>query len=215
MENRMHLIAAFVAFGVCAVACTDAKPVAPSAREASPKKPATPPPFSPPTEPQAKPTEPEDTGTGSPEDTGPLEVDCDPEKDFAKLEYPQDVQDCLKQDKLYNFDAKGCTTMGKALWECSYASIKAEITNLTLSTSPLDKQQNAGAKLIGCGASNDGTKIIAQYFVKNASTSTKDCKFLNKGKVISVCFQQFVDVAPPVPTTDAEKKAYVASCMTE
>jgi hypothetical protein len=79
----------------------------------------------------------------------------------------------------------------------------------------LTNERNKGGKLIGCGASNDGTRIIAQFFYKAANAPANDCRFSTQGKVVSVCFQKFVDKAPVAPTTDAEKKAYVASCMTE
>lgn len=150
---------------------------------------------------------------GSP--TGNLPVNCDPNKDFAALEFPEDIKACLLRDRLYNFDANTCTGMGKALWPCDLATLTSNLTDIELSTAPLENERRNGGKLIGCGASNDGLRIVAQFFYRNVSAPTNDCKFSAQGHVVSVCFQKFVDRAPVVPVTDAAKKAYVATCMTE
>ncbi len=195
-------------------ACTDAKQAAPT--YTAPKAPVkvTPPPATNPpvTNPPVDPN-PSILATGP--GTSTLAVDCDPNKDFAALEFPEKIKACLTQDKVFNYDADACTTMGKALWTCDFATLTTNLTDIELATAPLDKERSNGGKLIGCGASNDGLKIIAQFFYKNAKAPANDCKFSAQGKVVSVCFQKFTDVAPAVPTTDAAKKAYVASCMTE
>ena len=189
-------------------ACTDAKQTAPTATAAP--KPATTPAVTPPVPPPVPPA-----GTGSATGSTALPVDCDPKKDFAALDFPADIKACLTRDKVYNFDANACTTMGKALWTCDFATLAQNLTDLELSPGPLEKEKAGGGKLIGCGASNDGLRIVAQFFYRNANAPAGDCKFSVQGKVVSVCFQKFVDTVPAVPTTDSAKKAYVAGCMTE
>lgn len=211
MKKYFAPIVVLMTSALLSVSCTDAKQSAPAYQ--APKAPATTPPA--PTPPPSLPPEPPPVFPPAGPDNGPLPVDCDPAKDFAALEFPENIQTCLKQDKLFNFDLNTCTSMGKALWACDFATFTQNLRDIELATTPLDREKANGGKLIGCGASNDGYRMVAQFFYKNANAPTNDCKFSSQGRVVSVCFQKFVDSAPRPPTTEADKKTYVAQCMQE
>lgn len=148
---------------------------------------------------------------GNDGDSGP---DCDPDKDFAKLDFPQKIKDCHKDEKIYNFDSKKCTTMWTLPDECTYEGIRTVLKDLELSDSDLNEQESAGLKLIGCGTSNNGFTIVTQHWQKAKDASKKDCSYDNQGKVVSVCFKKYTDSAPPlVPSGEEGKKAFVAECM--
>lgn len=148
---------------------------------------------------------------GNDDDSGP---DCDPDKDFAKLDFPDQIKDCHKDEKVYNFDAKKCTTMWSSTFECTYKGVRAILKELELSDADLNDQENAGLKLIGCGASNNGFTVVTQHWEKAKDASKKDCSYDKQGKVVSVCYKKYTDSAPPsVPSGEEAKKAFVAECM--
>jgi len=152
-----------------------------------------------------------DPDDGNDDDSGP---DCDPNKDFAKLDFPDDIKDCHKDEKVYNFDSKKCTTMYASTFDCTYKGVRAILKDLELSDADLTEQENAGLKLIGCGASNNGFTIVTQHWQKAKDASKNDCSYDKQGKVVSVCFKKYTDSAPPsVPSGEAGKKAFVADCM--
>lgn len=147
-------------------------------------------------------------------DDGDSPPDCDPEKDFHKLDFPQEIKDCHKDEKMYNFDAKKCTTMWTAAIDCDYKSVRAALKDLELSDADLTEQENAGLKLIGCGQSNNGFTIVTQHWQKSKDASKKDCSYDKQGKVVSVCFKKYTDATPPpAPQGEDAVKAFVADCM--
>jgi hypothetical protein len=154
---------------------------------------------------------------GDPPDEGNDDTstpDCDPDKDFHKLDFPQEIKDCHKDEKMYNFDAKKCTTMWTSAFDCDYKSVRAVLKDLELSDADLKEQENAGLNLIGCGQSNNGFTIVTQHWQKAKDASKKDCSYDKQGKVVSVCFKKYTDTTPPsTPSGDDAVKAFVADCM--
>jgi hypothetical protein len=145
---------------------------------------------------------------------GGEESDCDPDQDFAKLDFPEDVTNCKKDDKVYNFDSEKCTPMYTSPFECNYKSVRAALKDLEISDSELRDQEDAGLKLIGCGSSNNGLTIVTQHWQKSKKADKKDCTYNKQGKVVSVCFKRYTSGTPPIIPNDEEgKKAFVASCM--
>ena len=105
------------------------------------------------------------------------ESDCDPDQDFAKLDFPEEVTNCQKEDKMYNFDSEECTTMYTSPFECNYKSVRAALKKLELSVSDLRDQEDAGLKLIGCGSSNNGFTIVTQHWQKSKKADKNDCSY--------------------------------------
>jgi hypothetical protein len=191
------VIAPLVAFA----ACTDAKPN----KKADPV--ATAPATSPVIQQPGLPT---GTGTGTGVDLTP---DCDENKDFHQLEFPQEIKDCLEDGRMYNFDKKKCQAMKKAeiVGEpCTYDEVKAYLVSQNVGTGALDAQKAAGSKMIGCGASNAGDVLVTQHWYGKPS-GKDDCTFSNQGKVVSVCFRKFVGGTTPPKPTDEED--YVETCL--
>jgi len=151
----------------------------------------------------------------SPSPEGPdLTPNCDKDKDFHQLDFPERIKDCLKTEKMFNFDKDECTKMNKAAWDkCDFDTAGTNITDLGLSKAPMDAEKSKGGKLIGCGASNNGYVIVLQFFHKSEKAEEEDCSYSKQGKVVSVCFQKFLSPPPPIPNTAQGKEDYVASCL--
>jgi hypothetical protein len=151
---------------------------------------------------------------GDPVDPDGEEGDCDPDQDFAKLDFPEDVTNCKKEDKMYNFDTEKCTSMYTSPFKCDYKSVRAALKSLELSDSDLRDQEDAGLKLIGCGSTNNGFTIVTQHWQKSKKADINDCSYNKQGKVVSVCFKRYTGESPPALPTDEEgKKDFVAGCM--
>ena len=169
-----------------------------------------------------KKSEPTPTINPNPEPIEPLgdpvdpveESDCDPDQDFAKLDFPDDVTNCQKDDKMYNFDSEKCTPMYTSPFACDYKSVRAALKSLEVSDSDLRDQEDAGLKLIGCGSSNNGFTIVTQHWQKSKKADKNDCSYNKQGKVVTVCFKRYTSGTPPIiPSDEDGKKDFVASCM--
>jgi hypothetical protein len=161
----------------------------------------------------------DDTEAGSSTETGSVDTtpDCDPEKEYHKLKFPESVDLCRKAGKLWNFDSNECGTMNAAYEEfkcADFESVKSELTGRGLSTGRLDAEKGKGGKLIGCGVSNSGDVVVAQVFHRGSTTDANDCLYTKAGKVVSLCFQVFTaDDPPPAVSGETAEREYVRKCL--
>ena len=141
-----------------------------------------------------------------------LTPNCDESSDFHQLDFSEEIKNCLRDEKVYNFDKDACTTMWKATFECSYAGVRRELKTLELNTDNLDAQKGRDLKLIGCGASNDGYTIVTQTW-EPLPGKKADCAYEKQGKVVQSCFKKFVGTPPSEPQGEEAVKDYVSDCM--
>jgi hypothetical protein len=146
--------------------------------------------------------------------TQPPEDDC-VEGDKVNVNWSGDIKECIiDQGKTYNFDSNACTEMRKSEWECTWDNIKAEMKKLGLSSNVINKDSESGAKLVSCGQSQDGNRIVAQW-VKLPSSGSVDCKAAKSpGNITTGCYTLYVDEQPPPkPTNIEEERKQVFDCM--
>lgn len=145
---------------------------------------------------------------------GTPEGECDAAS--GKLKYPEQIQGCIDEGKLYHFDTETCTSTRKSSWQCSFDQFINEMERLRFDGNVpfVESAQGENAVLIGCGESSDGRTIVAQWWYPPEGGD--ECEFkAGVTKIVSACYRQFVGEAPPSPTTDDEKREFVLSCMTD
>lgn len=146
--------------------------------------------------------------------TPPSKSDCDPDKDFHKLDFPEDVTDCHADEKMYNFDKKKCTKMWTSTFDCNYKSVRKVLKSLEVPYDDLDEQEDAGLKLIGCGQSNNGFTIVTQHWLKSEKASKSDCSYDKQGKVVTICYKKLsTEGIAMTPSNEEARKEFVAKCM--
>ncbi len=126
------------------------------------------------------------------------------------------VKACLDQGKTYNFDTKVCADLPQASFSCDWTTVKAKLLEKDLLSEVLKRDAEVGAKLVSCGQSKDGNRILVQWF-KLASNPGVSCNTIQESASITTgCYTHYVGtVPPPNPTTDEEKRAAVAACMAQ
>ena len=125
------------------------------------------------------------------------------------------IDDCLlRQGRTYNFDTNTCTEMRRASFDCNWPNVLDAMTKLGISTTILERDSQQGAKLVSCGQSADGNRIVAQW-IKPPKGQDIDCESsLDPGSITTGCYTFYVNQEPPpLPTNVDEKRKPVFACM--
>lgn len=135
------------------------------------------------------------------------------EGDKVNIKWVGPIKECIiDQGKSYNFESQTCTEMRQAEWECTWDNIKAEMKERGLSSSVLEKDSETGAKLVTCGQSKDGNRIVAQW--ARQPEGGFDCNASSKlPKIITGCYTLYKGEVPPAPETEEEQRKQVFDCM--
>ena len=134
--------------------------------------------------------------------------------DKIEFDWSGPVKECFNQGKTWDFDTSTCVEIRAAKFTCDWATITAELTKAELITPVIKGAPATGAKLISCGQSQDGKRIVVQ-FVKEPSSGKVDCKNVKSaGAVTTGCYTDYSpNSPPPVPTDPVEKKKQVYGCL--
>lgn len=134
--------------------------------------------------------------------------------DKIEFEWTGPIKECFKQGKTWDFDSSACVEIRTAKFTCDWATVTSELTKAELLTPVIQAAPGAGAKLISCGQSQDGKRIVVQ-FVKEPSSGKIDCKNVKSaGAVTTGCYTDYSpNSPPPIPTDPEEKKRQVYSCL--
>lgn len=193
---RLHIpIIAIVSAALAIIGCNESNFASSSGNksDAQPKS----------TELEENPTLPEQNGS-----------DC-VDGDKINFNWNGEAKTCIiDQGKTYNFDSKQCAEMRKAEFDCDWENIKTAMSKLGLSSSAIENDSAAGAKLVSCGQSKDGNRIVAQW-LKLPEGKTVDCKAdKTPGNITTGCYTLYVDDDPPAkPDTIEEERKQVFDCM--
>lgn len=135
--------------------------------------------------------------------------------DKINFNWTGDIKTCIiDEGKTYNFESKKCAEMRKAEFDCDWDNIKSAMNKRGLSSSTIENDSAAGAKLVSCGQSKDGNRIVAQW-VKLPEGKTVDCT-ANKtaGLITTGCYTLYVSEDPPEKAeTKEEEYKQVFDCM--
>lgn len=134
--------------------------------------------------------------------------------DKIEFEWTGPIKDCFKQGKTWDFDTSTCVEIRAAKFTCDWATVTEELTKAELLTPVIQAAPGSGAKLISCGQSQDGKRIVVQ-FVKEPSSGKVDCKNIKSaGAVTTGCYTDYSpNPPPPIPTDPEERKKQVYGCL--
>jgi hypothetical protein len=136
------------------------------------------------------------------------------EGDKLNIQWSGEVKTCLiDEGRTYNFDTKKCMNMRKASFNCDWDSVISEMKKIGITSSVIANDSKEGAKLVSCGQSKDGNRIVAQWL--KTPKDGFDCKAKKVPTNITTgCYTMYVDEAPPPdPQSEKEKEEQVAECM--
>ncbi len=145
--------------------------------------------------------------------TTPEAEDC-VQGDKLNIQWSGEIKNCLiDEGRTYNFDTKKCMNMRKANFDCDWESVISEMKKIGIASSVIANDSKNGAKLISCGQSKDGNRIVAQWL--KVPKEGFDCKVKKAPTDITTgCYTMYVDETPPPdPQSDKEKQEQVAECM--
>lgn len=138
--------------------------------------------------------------------------------DQLKLEWSGPIKECLiDQGKTYNFELKQCTEMRQAKFTCNWENVTKALEELGLLTNTLKTDSQNGAKLVSCGQSEDGNRIVVQW-VKPPEGGAIDCSKANGGSLTTTgCYTYYGpgETQPPEPANEEERKKQVYGCMNQ
>ena len=136
------------------------------------------------------------------------------EGDKLNFAWSGDIKKCLiDEGRTYNFDTNKCMNMRKASFDCDWENIISEMKKIGLTSNVIADDSKDGAKLVSCGQSKDGNRIVAQW-VKLPKEGF-DCQAKKApANITTGCYTMYIDETPPPdPETAEEKKQQVAECM--
>lgn len=164
------------------------------------------------------------------------DADCDPSSTPPQADASPGTEDCSQGDKLdipwsgavkeclidqgrtYNFEQKKCTEMKQATFSCSWDTVIKQLDDRGLLSSVLESDSKSGAKLVTCGQSTDGNRIVVQWVSLPESGEPIDCKRASTGASITTgCYTLYKqgESRPPEATTDEERAQQVYDCMNQ
>lgn len=166
--------------------------------------------------PAQKPQSAPQTATPTPVVATPVDAGC-VEGDKANLKWSGPVQECIEvQKKTYNFELKKCAEMPQATFSCSWDVVVAKLKSLELLTDAVQKASTDGSKLISCGQSKDGARIVVQW-INKPLTSADLCNFNPETvKIRTGCYMNDAGPSAAVdPKTSEERDKIVYECMNQ
>lgn len=167
-------------------------------------------------DPDCDPSNPGSQNPGGPAGPGsPGSDDCvDGEK--LNVEWAGEVKECLiDQGKTYNFELKRCAEMRQSKFSCTWDNVTKELEDRGLLTDVLSADSKSGAKLVSCGQSEDGNRIVVQW-VSIPEGGTVDCKKASTGASITTgCYTLYKsgETRPDTPSNEDERAQQVYDCM--
>lgn len=135
--------------------------------------------------------------------------------DKVNIKWTGPVGDCIGQGKTYNFEEKKCAEMNQAQFDCNWGNVKAELEKRSLLTDVLREDSENGGKLVTCGQSGDGNRIVVQW-IKAEDAQGIDCNDGNSSHHITTgCYTVYTskDEQPPQANSKEEKSQQVFDCM--
>ena len=158
-----------------------------------------------------------DDGDGTPQDPvdppdGPPKDGC-VEGDAINLQFPPNIQSCIDDGNIYDFDRDKCTNVKRADWTCDWDTLIDEMSNIGTSSGKTKSGKADGNKLVSCGQSNAGDLIVAQWWDASRSDAG-NCEF-GKGKMLIVtgCYGDLPTNADTDNLTDEERQKIVSDCL--
>lgn len=125
-------------------------------------------------------------------------------------------KDCIDQGKTYNFDSNVCQEMRRASFNCDWQTLLAEIAKVDpgLVTDALRKGATDGSKLVSCGQSTDGMRVVVQW-VKVDDLGQLSCQNTgnNNPFIITGCYTKHPGTPPPPPKDEQERRDRVFECL--
>jgi hypothetical protein len=138
--------------------------------------------------------------------------------DKVYIHWTGEQMDCIvDKSQTYNFDTKACTKMPQASFDCSWDSFFDEMEDRGIT--PTDKMKaarTAGAKLVTCGQSSDGDRIVVQWLnPPDGGFSCKPQDSAMPGLIVTGCYTKYKpgEPVPAAPKDKAEQTKQVYDCM--
>jgi hypothetical protein len=133
--------------------------------------------------------------------------------DKVTFKYDAAIQKCIDEGKLYNFDGKVCTSMPPATFDCAFDKLLSALAALGLKSKMLEEARSNGAKLVGCGQSDDGKTIVAQWY-NVPEAKTVDCETtFSGGGITTGCYKKYSSGSLPTLDTKEKQDQFVLDCM--
>ncbi|MBC7660444.1 MAG: hypothetical protein H7249_12160 [Chitinophagaceae bacterium] len=141
-------------------------------------------------------------------------VACDAST-VIKNSLPPAVSACYESGRVWNFDNSSCVAMRAAAFTCDWDSVRKAMSKIGITSTAIDTAAKSGAsRLIGCGQSQDGNRIVVQFV--NQTQTTNACTTFKSGDVVTGCFTNYGTSEPPAPTTSKEEQdKRVYACMNQ
>jgi hypothetical protein len=163
-----------------------------------------------------------DPGLGTSTDGGPPTT-CS--GGAVSVDWTGDAKTCIiDEHQTYNFDTNQCTQMRQAQFPCTWDNILAALDKLGLlvkndpsNPNHIYNQYQAGAKLVSCGESQDGNRIVAQYITISDGALSANCQETQgQHHVTTGCYTYYPNGnAPPLSTDPTIFRQQVYECMNQ
>ena len=125
------------------------------------------------------------------------------------------AKECIVgQSATFDFAHQTCTHLHAASFACDWASVVSQLALRGLASPALATASSDGSKLVACGQSDDGNRIVVQW-LKAPPPATSLCAFDPATMaVVTGCYQVLVNGEPlPTPASPEEQDAIVYACM--
>ncbi|MCX6108017.1 MAG: hypothetical protein NTZ90_00245 [Proteobacteria bacterium] len=137
--------------------------------------------------------------------------------DQVKLDWSGDEKACIDKGQTWAFDTGKCMDIRKAAFDCTWANAIAELDKKGLTTQTIKDDSAAGAKLVSCGQSQDGNRIVVQWIKVADGAAQVACTggaSPLQHHITTGCYTFYANGAvPAAATTQAEKDARVYACL--
>ena len=137
--------------------------------------------------------------------------------DQVKLDWSGDEKACIDKGQTWAYDTGKCMDIRKAAFDCTWSNAIAELDKKGLTTQTIKDDSAAGAKLVSCGQSQDGNRIVIQWIKVADGAAQVACTggaSPLQHHITTGCYTYYTTgVVPEAPTTQAEKDARVYACL--
>ena len=132
------------------------------------------------------------------------------EGDRITLNFPAEIQSCVDQNNIFDFNTNTCVDVSEASFDCSFDAMASTVAGIGVPNTSIGKAKDDGALLISCSEKNEGKTIIAQWYYP-ASTDVCNFDATTSTRIVTACYKLYIEgEAPPGGYTEQRSAAVQA-----
>ncbi|MFW7379058.1 MAG: hypothetical protein ACOH5I_09655 [Oligoflexus sp.] len=134
--------------------------------------------------------------------------------DQINLKFPEEIQSCMDNGRLYSFSTNVCLEVIQASFDCNFDAMAEQVVAIGVNAETISQAKQEGAFLVACGEKNKGKTIVGQWYYPPSSGDR--CQDENpSSRIVTACYKLFDTLNTPPLETEEQRRQALQACLNE